>query len=117
MKRAELFSHHAIKREALSVRQRMGEVLGRLADGGFVEFTALFDASEGRLGVVVTFLSILELAKERLVEIVQDAPLSPIHLRAIAGGLDKDGGANDDEASPTGDADDPGVADATDDNA
>lgn len=92
MKRAELFSHHAIKRERLSVRQRMGEVLGRLSGGSFVEFTALFDPSEGRLGVVVTFLSILELAKERLIEIVQEAPLSPIHLRALAGGLDKDGG-------------------------
>ena len=96
MKRAELFSHHAIKREALSVRQRMGEVLGKLSGSAFLEFSTLFDPGEGRLGVVVTFLSILELAKERLVEIVQEAPLAPIYLRAIAG-LDKDGGpaAND----------------------
>ncbi len=100
MKRAELFSHHAIKRERLSVRQRMGEVLSRLESGRFIEFSTLFRAEEGRLGVVVTFLAILELAKERLVEIVQEAPLAPIHLRALAGGLDKDGGpaANDETA-------------------
>src|SRR5687768_5495141 len=73
LKRADLFSRHAIHREALSVRQRMGEVLQRLGDGQFHDFLSLFAAEEGRLGVVVTFLSILELAKERLVEIVQEA--------------------------------------------
>src|SRR5688572_3299085 len=72
IKRAELFSQHAIRREALSVRQRMGEVLGRLADGRFHAFESLFPIEEGRLGVVVTFLSILELAKEQLLEIVQE---------------------------------------------
>lgn len=83
--RAELFGHHAIKREALSVRQRMGEVLGRLTAGGdFQRFESLFDPSEGRLGVVVTFLAMLELAKEMLVEIVQEAPLAAIYLRAKA---------------------------------
>ena len=105
MKRAELFSHHAIKREALSVRQRMGEVLGRLSDGSFVEFIALFDASEGRLGVVVSFLAILELAKERLIEIVQESPLTPIYLRALAEQLDKNGGpASDDTIDSNDDA-------------
>jgi segregation and condensation protein A len=68
LKRAELFSQHAIKREALSVRQRMGEVLSRLADGRFHAFESLFPVEEGRLGVVVTFLSILELAKEQLLK-------------------------------------------------
>ena len=97
LRRAELFSHHAIRRETLSVRQRMGEVLERLSGGAFAEFTALFDPAEGRLGVVVTFLAILELAKERLVEIVQEAPLSPIHLRALAAGLDKDAGPTESE--------------------
>jgi segregation and condensation protein A len=72
LKRAELFSRHAIRREALSVRQRMGEVLQRLGDGAFHGFETLFTPEEGKLGVVVTFLSILELAKERLVEIVQE---------------------------------------------
>jgi segregation and condensation protein A len=100
MKRAELFSHHAIKREALSVRQRMGEVLGRLSATTFTEFSTLFVAEEGRLGVVVNFLAILELAKERLIEIVQEDPLAAIYVRALSERLDKDGGpANGDDVS------------------
>lgn len=82
LRRAELFGHHAIKREALSVRQRMGELLGKLNDASFHRFETLFDASEGRLGVVVTFLAMLELAKEMLVEIVQEEPLAPIYVKA-----------------------------------
>ena len=84
MHRAELFGHHAIKREALSVRQRMGELLSRLDDDSFHRFESLFDISEGRLGVVVTFLAMLELAKEMLVEIVQEEPLAPIYVKAKA---------------------------------
>ncbi len=84
MHRAELFGHHAIRREALSVRQRMGELLSRLDDQSFQRFESLFDVSEGRLGIVVTFLAMLELAKEMLVEIVQEAPLAPIYLKAKA---------------------------------
>ncbi|MGN2249881.1 segregation/condensation protein A [Frateuria edaphi] len=82
MHRAELFGHHAIKREALSVRQRMGELLSRLEDSTFHRFESLFDINEGRLGVVVTFLAMLELAKEMLVEIVQEEPLAPIYVKA-----------------------------------
>lgn len=84
LKRAELFTHHNIRREALSVRQRMGEHLERLRSGQFVQFTELFRAEEGRLGVVVSFLAVLELAKEMLVEIVQEAPLGPIFVRSLA---------------------------------
>ena len=84
MHRAELFGHHAIKREALSVRQRMGELLSRLDDDSFHRFESLFDPTEGRLGVVVTFLAMLELAKEMLVEIVQEEPLAPIYVKAKA---------------------------------
>ena len=84
LRRADLFSHHAVRREALSVRQRMGETLARLGDGQFHRFETLFEVSEGRLGVVVTFLAILELAKERLLEIVQEAPLAPIYLKSLA---------------------------------
>ena len=80
--RAELFGHHAIRREALSVRQRMGELLGKLGDASFHRFETLFDPNEGRLGVVVTFLAMLELAKEMLVEIVQEEPLAPIYVKA-----------------------------------
>lgn len=84
LKRAELFTGHAIKRDALSVRQRMTDVLGRLADGSFHRFESLFEPREGKLGVVVTFLSILELAKERLLDIVQEAPSAPIYVKSLA---------------------------------
>lgn len=88
-KRAELFTQHAIKRDALSVRQRMGELLERMKDGSFYRFESLFTAEEGKLGVVVTFLGLLTLAKEQLVEIVQDAPFAPIYVKSLA--LLKDG--------------------------
>lgn len=84
LRRAELFTQHAIRRDAFTVRQRMGELLERLADGGFHRFESLFEAREGRLGVVVTFLGILTLAKEQLLEIVQDAPLAPIYVKSLA---------------------------------
>ena len=84
LKHAELFGHHAIQREALSVRNRMSDVLGSLGDGAFHAFESLFTAEEGRQGVVVTFLAVLELAKERLIEIVQDEPLAPIYVKSLA---------------------------------
>jgi segregation and condensation protein A len=89
LKRAELFTQHAIKRDALSVRQRMGELLERLKDGSFYRFETLFTAEEGKLGIVVTFLGMLTLAKEQLVEIVQEAPFAPIYVKSLA--LLKDG--------------------------
>jgi len=88
LKRAELTGHHQIHREALSVRHRMGEVLRRLADGGFHRFETLFDASEGRLGIVVTFLAMLELAKEHLIEIMQEVALAPIYMKSLATAAD-----------------------------
>lgn len=84
LKRAELFTQHAIKRDALSVRQRMGELLERMKDGAFYRFESLFTAEEGRLGVVVTFLGLLTLAKEQLVEIIQEGPLMPIYVKSLA---------------------------------
>ena len=84
LKRAELFSGHAIKREALSVRQRMGDVLTRLEDGRFHRFESMFTPEEGKLGVLVTFLAMLELAKEQLLDIVQEAPLAPIYIKSLA---------------------------------
>jgi segregation and condensation protein A len=84
LKRAELFTQHAIRRDALSVRQRMGELLERMRDGAFHRFETLFTAEEGRLGVVVTFLGLLTLAKEQLIEIVQDEPLMPIYVKSLA---------------------------------
>ena len=96
LKRADLFTHHAIKREALSVRQRMGEVLSRLGDGQFHAFDSLFTVEEGRLGVVVTFLSMLELAKEQLIEIVQEEALAPIYVKSLAVSVDDDAPAAND---------------------
>jgi segregation and condensation protein A len=86
LRRAELYTQHAIRRDALSVRQRMGELLARLQDGAFHRFESLFEVAEGRLGVVVTFLSILELAKERLLDVVQGAPMAPIYVKSLASG-------------------------------
>ncbi|GAB3752091.1 ScpA family protein [Lysobacter olei] len=88
LKRAELFTQHAIKRDALSVRQRMAELLERLGDGAFHRFESLFTAEEGKLGVVVTFLGMLTLAKEQMVEIVQEAPLQPIYVKSLVIGQD-----------------------------
>jgi segregation and condensation protein A len=107
LKRADLFSRHAIKREALSVRARMGDVLQRLGDGEFHGFQTLFLAEEGRLGVVVTFLSILELAKERLVEIVQEEPLAPIYIKSLAVAAND---ATADDAMPAAEEGDTGLA-------
>ena len=89
LKRAELFTRHAIRRDALSVRQRMGELLERMGDGAFHRFESLFTPEEGRLGVVVTFLGLLTLAKEQLVDIVQEAPLAPIYVKSLATGRDE----------------------------
>ena len=81
-KRADLFSRHAIRREALSVRERMSTVLERLNDGQFHRFESFFNTEEGRMGAVVSFLAILELAKERLLDIIQEAPLATIFIRS-----------------------------------
>ncbi|WP_116368695.1 segregation and condensation protein A [Parahaliea mediterranea] len=82
LRRADMFESHHIQREALSTRERMSEVLERLAGAQFVPFVALFSHREGRLGVVVTFLAVMELIKESLVEIVQSEPFGPIHVKA-----------------------------------
>ena len=80
--RAERFAHHHIQREALSVRERMSSVLVAISENERVEFTKLFDVAEGRAGVVVTFLAVLELLKELLIEAVQARAYGPIHIRA-----------------------------------
>ncbi|MEQ5800959.1 ScpA family protein [Halomonas sp. H10-9-1] len=84
LRRAELNQTHQVSRETLSTRERMLAIMARLEDGRFVPFEALFSMEEGRAGVVVTFMAILELAKEAMIEIVQNAPLSPLHVRARA---------------------------------
>ncbi|XKV51166.1 ScpA family protein [Pseudomonas sp. nanlin1] len=84
LRRGDMFESHQVSREALSTRERMSEVLERLKGGGFVPFVELFRAEEGKLGVVVTFMAILELVKESLVELVQNEPFAAIHVRARA---------------------------------
>jgi segregation and condensation protein A len=80
--RAELFTTHQISREPLSVRGKMTEIMERLSAGGFHDFMLMFNLLEGRRGVVVCFMAMLELAKEGLIEIIQDEPLASIYLRA-----------------------------------
>src|SRR3569623_1944766 len=80
--RAEMFSHHHVLLEPLSVRERMSELLSRMSADKFTAFPSLFKPEEGRLGGVVTFLAMLELIKESLIEIVQTEVYGPIYLRA-----------------------------------
>ncbi|MDQ1302700.1 MAG: segregation and condensation protein [Pseudomonadota bacterium] len=82
--RAEMLAHHHIAREPLSVRQRMSDVLLRVQGTSFVDFAALFDPAEGRMGVTVTFIALLELLKEALIEVVQTEAYAPIHVRAAS---------------------------------
>lgn len=82
MHRASLFHSHQISAEKLTVRERMTQVLERLNDEGFTEFRQLFSADEGRHGVVVTFLAVLELIREQMLDLVQAEPYAPIHVRA-----------------------------------
>jgi segregation and condensation protein A len=85
LSRADMFAHHHVQRDRLSVRQRMSDILSSLRESAFVDFTQLFRAHEGRMGVTVTFSAILELMKEGLIEIVQAEPYAPIHVRPAAG--------------------------------
>lgn len=82
MRRADMFTSHHVSRERLSTRERMSNILAQLTSERFVAFESLFRIEEGRLGVVVTFLAMLELVKEQLVDLVQAETMGPIHLRA-----------------------------------
>ena len=86
LKRAKLNSHHKIGREELSVREHMSQILRRLKAEGMCEFSRLFDmTSDGLAKLVVNFLAILELAKEGLIRMTQQAAFSPIYLQANTG--------------------------------
>lgn len=80
--RAAMFSHHHVKLEPLSVRERMTLILSAVRQEGFTEFTTFFTAEEGRRGVIVTLLAVLELVKESLIELVQTKPFAPIYVKA-----------------------------------
>ena len=81
VKRARLIQHHVISREELSVREHMSIVLRKLQGRKFLEFEELFDASRGMAVLVVTFIALLELAKECLLEITQAESFAPIYVR------------------------------------
>ncbi len=84
MKRVELNTSHHIEKEQLSVRERMTQVLDRLAGKEFIEFSNLFTLKEGKMGVVVSFIAMLELLRQSMIEIIQHEPYSPIHIRATS---------------------------------
>jgi segregation and condensation protein A len=86
MRRAQMFEKHEVAKEVLSTRERMSNILAALKGGHFVNFSDLFTPEEGRLGVVVTFLAMLELIKESLLDIVQHEVLGPIHVKARVDG-------------------------------
>jgi segregation and condensation protein A len=80
--RSEMFAHHHVQRERLSVRARMTDILTNVTRDTFVDFLQLFRPEEGRMGVAVTFIAILELVREGLIEVVQNEPYAPLHVRA-----------------------------------
>ena len=84
LKRAEMFSNLHLQREPLSVRQRMSEILSRVRASSFVNFADLFDPAEGRMGVAVTFVAVLELLRESMIEVAQAEAYAPLHVRAAS---------------------------------
>jgi condensin subunit ScpA len=82
LKRVDQLSHHHITREPLSVRERMASILEKLNRPDSLAFSALFTRSEGKSGVVVSFLAILELSKEGLLEVIQFEPFAELRVRA-----------------------------------
>ena len=84
MARADMYTHHQIQREALSVRERMSRILDMLTADKFIDYTTLFTVEEGRRGVVVTLLAVLELVKESLIDMVQAEPYATIHIKTAS---------------------------------
>jgi len=81
MRQAKRMQHHRVKREELSVREHMSKMLRRLQGAGYIEFAELFDVKQGVAGVVVSFLAMLELARERLIELTQGEVFAPIYVK------------------------------------
>ncbi|MCF8007779.1 MAG: segregation/condensation protein A [Methylovulum sp.] len=86
LKRVDQLSHHHITKEALSVRERMATILAKLKGEDSLFFSQLFIRKEGRQGVVVTFLAVLELSKERLISITQSEPFAVLSVQLIGAG-------------------------------
>ncbi len=87
MRRADLRANHEVRRDLLSVRERMTKILEQLRNHQFLKFEELFTLEEGRAGVVVAFIAILELLKGSIIEIVQTEPFAPIHIRSASNEL------------------------------
>jgi segregation and condensation protein A len=83
LERAQLFANHFVTPEVLSIRERMSSVLGRLDPQKFLEFTRFFRGREGAMGVVVTFIAVLELTRQSSIELVQAQPFAPIYLKRV----------------------------------
>ena len=81
MQRAEMFTKHQVAREPLSVRERMTRILARVSAGTGATFSDIVDPAEGRMGVVVCLLAVLELVKGSMVELAQDEPFAPLTLQ------------------------------------
>lgn len=81
LRRADMFESHQIQRDTLSTREKMSEILLRINSENFVPLFSLLSQDEGRLGVVVTFLAIMELLKDSMIEIVQSGPYAAIHVK------------------------------------
>lgn len=79
--RARMTQHHKVTREELSVREFMSNMLRRLQGGQFINFTSLFDLNKGVAVVVVSFLALLELVRESLIEVTQSEPYAPIYVK------------------------------------
>ncbi|MDP6537857.1 MAG: ScpA family protein [Gammaproteobacteria bacterium] len=82
LRRADMFEHHHIQMETLSTREKMSEILVRISEHKFIPLVSLLVKEEGRSGVIVTFLAVMELMKDSLIEIVQTDPFGPIHLKS-----------------------------------
>ena len=102
IQRAAMFASHHVARERLSVRQRMSEMLQRLQADTFIDFIRLFEVSEGRMGVTVTFVALLELLREGLVEFVQTEAYGSIHVRPATAPRDWSEAATPDVDSAAG---------------
>ena len=80
LKRADMYEHHMIASERLSTRECMSNLMAQLQEYQLMSFDQLFDLSQGRMGIVVTFLAMMELVKERLIKLVQVQEYGPIHV-------------------------------------
>ena len=85
LKQVDMQKHHEIEREEISIRERMTHVLSKLEGDSFVEFQTLFSLKEGRLGIVVTLMAVLELLKLKVIDMVQAEAFSPIYLKPVSG--------------------------------